>query len=518
MTLGIDIGTYSSKAVLIDSAGVVRAEAQTPHDMSIPAPGRAEHDAESVWWRDLVLLCRKILEQGARNPAVSPSAIDAVAVSAIGPCVLPVDRNGVPLRPAILYGVDTRAHTQIDRLNRHFGADWIMEQSGTALSSQSAGPKIRWIRDEEPHVAERTWKYMTSTTYLVYRLTGSVVIDHYTAAFFDPLYDLKRREWSAGTGREICTPDTLPDLMWTTETAGTITKEAAAETGLPEGIPVTAGTADAASEAISAGVFEPGNTMLMYGSSMFLIAVKDRLPTPGIFWSAPFLFPNTFALAAGMATTGSLTQWFRTNFAHQEVAAEASGGVSAYQALASAAESIPPGSDGLISLPYFSGERTPINDPDARGLIAGLNLTTTRAHVYRSLLEGVAYGIRHNLEEMAGDGGRTDTTLTAVGGGTQNRLWLQIVSDVLGQTQVVRRSIGAAFGDALLAALSVGAVGTVGELSRWISKPELVTPNAHCTRIYDQFYPLFRELYSRSAPVVHAVARLTHHGQPGRTE
>lgn len=515
MTLGIDIGTYSSKAVLVDQMGSVIAEAQTPHEMSVPKPGYAEHDAEELWYNDMVVLCGMILSQAEQRHGISASRISAVAVSAIAPCVLPVDRKGKPLRPAILYGVDARAQLQITRLNGTYGPEWIQNHSGTTLSAQSAGPKILWIQDEEPHLAEQTWKYMTSTTYLVFRLTGEVVIDHYTAAFYDPLYDLKNQSWSTVTLEGICRPDQLPELRWTTEQAGNITAQAAAATGLVPGTPVIVGTADAASEAISAGVTRAGETMLMYGSSMFLIALKERLPEPGIFWSAPFLFPETYALAAGMATTGSLTQWFRNNFAQQEFFAEKDGGQPVYDALAELAATAPTGSEGVITLPYFSGERTPINDSRARGVVAGVNLTTTRAHLYRSILEGVAYGIRHNLETM-GSSRHDGDTITAVGGGTRNDLWVRIVSDVLGKTQLVQTTNGAAYGNAMLAALSCGVITSADRLSGWVKPAREVHADPANTEIYDRYYPLFLELYRSSASVVHSLVELAQDHRTGR--
>ncbi len=496
MTLGIDIGTHSSKAVLTSNRGSVLVTKERPHSLSVPKAGYAEHDADDVWWNDLVVLCRTIIEKAGSLPETATEEIDAIAVSAIAPCVLPVDRQGKPLRPAILYGVDTRAQNQIAFLNGTLGEQWIRDNCGADLSSQSAGPKIRWVRDVEPEIASRAWKYMSSATYLVFRLTGAVVLDHYTAAFFDPLYDLTEQRWNTDLPADlICSRDQLPELLWTSEAPAVVSKDAAAETGLRAGVPVTVGTADAAAEAVGAGIVGPGETMLMYGSSMFLISVDKRLGRPGRFWTAPYLFPETFALAAGMSTTGSLTQWFRKTFLDLDASA-------AYHVLAEEAAKVAPGSDGVIALPYFSGERTPINDPDARGVFAGLSLSTTRGHLYRAILEGVGYGIRHNLEEIE-NAGHVIEKLTAVGGGTRNDLWIQIVSDILGRTQTVRESAGAAFGDTVLAALSCGILDSREEVQRWIPPATYIRPDPSATPIYDSFYKQFRDLYEVSAPVVH---------------
>ncbi|MFO7780232.1 MAG: FGGY-family carbohydrate kinase, partial [Spirochaetia bacterium] len=278
---------------------------------------------------------------------------------------------------------------------------------------------------------------------------------------------------------------------------------------------------------------EPGDTMVMYGSSVFIIRLFDSRPRGGVFWPAPSILPGTFALAAGMSTTGAITQWFREEFGAEERAAEEAGGENAYAALAREAADIPAGAEGLLALPYFSGERTPLNDPDARGVIAGLTLRHSRAHVYRALLEGVAFGVRHNLEEMAasadgnrggaggggaGGGGaaRADATgptvagapgggaLVAIGGGAANRLWMQIVAEVLGREHSVRSTPGASYGDAALAAVGAGE-RSLDDIASWVPAGETVEPTA-AHELYERLYPLYRELYRSSADTVHALA------------
>jgi len=501
--LGIDIGTYESKGVITDEAGRVVARAAIGHELSIPRPGWAEADANLVWWRDFVQLARNLLE----SPGVKPADIAAVGTSAIGPCVLPIDKEGRPLRPAILYGIDTRALAEVEELTRELGAEWIPIRTGCSLSSQSAGPKILWIRRHEPEVWARTARIMTSTSWLVYRLTGRVVIDHYTAAAYGPLYDLHEKKWSSRSAALICPEAMLPEVDWTSAIAGRVTEEAARQTGLAAGTPVIVGTADAASEAVSSGVLEPGDTMLMYGSSMFFIEICRSLPQSRELWPTIYLTPGSWAMAAGMSTAGSLTRWFRDQLSPMEMKAEMEAGPNAYQALAELAGIVRPGSEGLLFLPYFSGERTPINDPLARGIIAGLTLSHTRAHLYRALLEGLAYGIRQNLEAME-RAGEPPQRLVAVGGGTKNHLLIQIVSNVAAREQHVVESGGAAHGDAILAAVGVGALRGMEDARRWVPESCIVTPRSDQARIYQSYYPLVRELYRSSREVAHTLARL----------
>lgn len=501
--VGIDIGTYESKGTLTDTDGRILAQAMVPHGMSIRQPGWAEHDADGVWWHDFVTLVRELFSQSG----VAPQDVIGVGCSAIGPCVLPVDADGQPLRPAILYGVDTRAMEEVEELNAHLGTDWLMRETGALLSAQSAGPKILWIQRHEPQIWRRTRRVMTSTTYLVFRLTGQVVIDHYTATAYAPLYNLHNCGWDPTGLAPICSVDLLPALGWTTTVAGHVNSKAAAETGLVFGTPVIVGTADAASEAVAAGVVSPGDTMLMYGSTMFFIEIFDSLPSSQALWPAVFLESGTFALAAGMATTGSLTRWFRDQFGAVETALEEGGGPNAYATLAGLASQVPPGSDGLLVLPYFSGARTPINDPLARGMVAGLTLSHSRGHLYRAILEGIAYGVRHNLEVMA-ESRKTPQRLTAIGGGTKNPLWLQIVSDVTGQPQSVRSSPGASYGNAFLAGVGVKALDSVASIRDWLSEPDIVAPDPTAHALYNRYYSHYRELYESTRDLTHALARM----------
>jgi xylulokinase len=297
--------------------------------------------------------------------------------------------------------------------------------------------------------------------------------------------------------------------MWSTEIAGTVTAAAAAETGLAEGTPVTAGTVDAAAESISVGVVDPGDMMVMYGTTMFLLLVTDRPVPDERVWATGYVLPNTYDTAGGMSTTGALTRWFRDEFGAAELLAEREGGPNAYTALGDTAANIPPGADGLICLPYFAGERTPINDPDARGVIAGLTLSHSRAHVYRALLESTGYGVRHILETME-QIGAPPKRLVAVGGGARNRAWLQMVTDISGREQIVPdTTVGASYGDAFLAGLATGIVPSLDALAgSWVKPKAVIAPDPAAQRAYEPYYRVFRSLYEHAKDDLHALARL----------
>ncbi|MCC5974977.1 MAG: FGGY-family carbohydrate kinase [Rubellimicrobium sp.] len=486
--LGVDIGTFESKGVLTDETGQIIAQAARPHRMIVPRPGWAEHRAEEDWWGDFVHITRSLIE----TSGIDPASIRAVATSAIGPCMLPLDAAGQPLMNGVLYGVDTRAQAQIDQLNAEVGPEAILQRCGNALTSQSVGPKILWLRQTHPEIWEKTAKIHTATSFLTFRLTGEHVIDHYTAANFSPLYDIDRLDWCFDLA-DICPPGRLPRLMWSTEIAGHVTQDAAARTGLAPGTPVTCGTIDAGAEAVSVGTKEAGDMMLMYGSTIFIIELTDRRLTDPRLWHAPWLFPGQFAGMAGLATSGTLTHWLRDTFA-RDLPAE-----TAFATLTREAMDSPRGAKGLICLPYFSGERTPIHDPLAKGAFFGLNLTHTRGDLYRAALEGIAAATRHITDTYA-EAGAPPTRVLAVGGGTRNAPWLQATSDLTGlDQQICRVTTGASFGDAFLAALATGAV-TPTDIDRW--NPLDHTVRAEPDPAYARMYPLFRRLYDQTKDIM----------------
>jgi len=492
LLLGIDVGTYSSKGVLVEPDGRVVKTAVVEHEMSIPHPGWAEQDADAVWWGDVVKLCRQLLDGKSHRGA----DVAAVAVSAIGPCMLPLDPHDRPLRPGLLYGVDARASRQIDQLNHKLGEQAIYDFSGMALTSQAIGPKILWLRENEPDLWKQTAHITTASSYLILRLTGEKVIDRHTASHYMPLMDIHSLEWSDHFAGGLIGASSLPRLGWSDELAGRVNQAGADETGLAVGTPVAVGAVDALSEAISVGVVQPGDLMIMYGSTAFFILIEDAPRPDPRLWTVAGAFQGQYNLAAGMATTGSLTRWFRDEMA-RDLPEE-----TAYATLFAQAESVPPGADGLLLLPYFSGERTPINDTQARGVFAGLTLAHRREHLYRAVLESVAFGIRHNIETFQSISADVKRVV-AVGGGTKSTAWLQIVSDVAGIAQEVPQlTIGASYGDSFLAGMASGQLRS-GDLACWVKPGSVIQPDPGRKAIYDSLYSDYRLLYENTRDIVH---------------
>ncbi|MEO1289148.1 MAG: FGGY family carbohydrate kinase, partial [Chloroflexota bacterium] len=255
LLLGIDIGTYSSKGVLTRPNGEILKTHVVQHTMDIPQQGWAEQDADAVWWSDTVEICKTLLDG---NPYTGAD-VAGVGVSAIGPCMLPLDATGKPLRKGILYGVDTRATSEIEQLNQQLGESAIFKHAGMALSSQAVGPKILWMRNNEPELWQKVDHITTASSYLIYRLTGEKVIDRHTASHFMPLVDIETIDWDDKLGANLLDLDKLPHMAWSDDCAGEVSQDGAQATGLLAGTPVAVGAVDALSEGLSVGVAQAGD-------------------------------------------------------------------------------------------------------------------------------------------------------------------------------------------------------------------------------------------------------------------
>jgi len=467
----------------VSEDGRVLAGAVREHAVDRPRPGYVEMDGE-LWWREFVEICRQLIAQ-------APVEIAAVGVSGMGPCVLLADERDRPLRPAILYGIDTRAERQIETLDGLLTDTAIRARGGSGLSSQSVGPKLRWIAENEPELFASARRLFMPSSWLVRRLTGAYVLDHHSASQCTPMYDLHANCWYEPWASELAAEIELPSLAWSGEVVGTVTSEASAETGLPVGASVIAGTVDAWAEAVSVGADGIDDLMLMYGSTMFLILTTAEALSAPPLWTTVGVAAGTTNLAGGMASSGSITAWLNELF----------GNVGYPQLIAEAARSAA-GARGLLLLPYFDGERTPFADPRARGVLAGLTIAHDRGDIYRAALEATAFGVRHNIEAMEAAGGRV-LRVVAVGGGTQGSLWPQIVSDATGrEQQVATYTVGASYGSASLAARALG----WSDVEAWNPVATIVEPQPHGASLYDELFTLYQELYPATQDIVHALA------------
>ena len=486
VTLGVDVGSSSTKGALVTLDGRVVAVAERRHELRSLAPGRVEHDS-SEWWREFASVSRELLKGRAVQ-------LEAVSVSGLGPCLLPADGDGRPVRAAISYGVDTRATEQIAELYRSYPISRIDEVCGHALTSQSVGPKMLWLRDNEPEVWARTRTFFTSGSYLVHRLTGRYVLDHTTASMCDPFYDARANAWDDQWVRELAPEIRFPELRWPDQIIGSVLPGVSGETGIPTGTPVAAGTMDFWAENIGCGAERPGDCMIAYGTTMSVSAVTSKVISSPALWSAPGSAADINHVGGATSTAGALTDWMRQLTSTPE-----------YATLLSEAERVPAGSRGLLVLPYFSGERSPIHDPDARGVMVGLSLSHGRGEMYRAVLEAIALSVRHVLSVVDAAGVGVDRVV-AVGGGVRGPLWARIVSDVIGRPQQVPSvPLGAAYGDALVAARGAG----VAQTGRWGHVEREIEPDPRTAALYDELFVLYRQLDEATRTIAHTLSKVS---------
>lgn len=484
--LGIDIGTSGAKGVLVSPDGAILHATVREHEVDRPHPGHVEMDPR-IWWDELVSITRELT-------AFTDVDVAGIGVSGMGPCAALTDADGVPVRPAILYGVDSRASAQIQQLETELGDDRIMSRCGSHLTSQSPGPKLLWVAQNEPEVAARAERMFMPASYLAFRLTGKYVLDMPSASQCPPMYDAATNSWDAQWAEAVAPGIVLPPLRRPGEEAGRVSHEAAAQlTGVRAGTPVICGTIDAWMEAVSVSADQPGDLMVMYGTTAFLIATTAQPVRSRSLSASAGITEGTYGLAGGLATSGAITNWMLDLT-----------GAGDHGSMMDEAASRPAGANGLLMLPYFAGERSPFSDPGARGVVAGLTLSHTGADLYRAALEATAFGIRHHLDELTEAGVRPRRTV-AVGGGTRGDLWPQIVSDVTGlEQEIPARTIGASYGGAGLAARLVDGVDTRG----WNPRTSVRSPAPGTRALYDEMYGMYRELYPATKETMHALGRL----------
>lgn len=441
--LGIDVSTTATKALLVDAQGEVVAVAATEYPFDTPHPLWSEQDPV-VWWYAAVQSIRDLL---ART-AVAPGDIAAVGLTGQMHGLVLLDETGAVLRPAILWN-DQRTGEQCDEIRARLGKDRLIQLTGNDALTGFTAPKILWVRQHEPQVFARAKRFLLPKDYLRYRLTDSFATDCADGAG-TLLLDLASRSGSRAMLEALELPtDFLAPVYEGPQITGHISATAAAATGLREGTPVVAGGGDQAAGAVGVGAVREGIVSLALGTSGVVFATVNApyFEPEGRLHAFCHAVPERWHLMGVMLSAAGSLRWYRDTFAPG----------TAYDDLLAPAEAIAPGSEGLLFLPYLTGERTPHPDPLARGAFVGLTVRHTMPHLTRAVLEGVAYGLRDSFELMKGVGLRAIEQVRVSGGGARSPLWRQILADVLDTELVtVNTSEGAAYGAALLAGVGAG--------------------------------------------------------------
>jgi xylulokinase len=518
--IGVDVGTTATKAVLLDRRLAILAESASREHATTYPPGflsAAEQDPED-WWKGTAAAIREVLELAR----AAPGQVAAVGVSSQAPCVVLVDGDGIPLRPALLWmdrrsGGECRARAASDGITRRL--------TGNAIDPYYAAAKLSWLVENEPDTLRRGSRVLMANGYVAFRLTGVHSIDEGHAGL----------TLLAGTPEVRWIPELLelwgipagwmPPIAHPTTVLGGVTAAAAAATGLREGTPVVAGLVDAVAASLEAGLSDAGDVCDMTGQSTVLnAAVPYEVLARGIgaFTTCAYPIPGLFLLAGTMVATGGILRWFRDQFGaaattsdlpgtdlHTAIAEALARGGDRFSALDRLAATAPAGSNGLVLLPYFLGERSPIWDTDARGVLLGLSMATTRADVVRAILEGTAYALHHNLEEMRNLGLRFPA-LKVVGGGSLGRTWNQIKADVTGlPVELPAEARGATVGTALVAAVGAGMVSDVATGVKERYRPrETVSPDPARHALYQEYYRLYRKMYPALVETFRELARV----------
>lgn len=493
--LGIDIGTTSTIGILIGLPDKVLGTASRPVTLFAPHSGWTEESPEQ-WWANVGEICQQLLTQSG----IAASEICGIGVTGMLPAVVLLDSEDRLLRPSIQQS-DGRSGAQVQQMRCEMDSQHFLERAGNGINQQLVGAKIRWIEHHEPEVFERIATVFGSYDFINWKLTGEKIIEQnwaLEAGFVDISNNTLDDELIAFAHLPRYA---VPRLVRSHDIIGAVTAQAAAWTGLSEGTPVIGGAADLIASALGAGVTSPGEVLLKFGGSVDILTVtQSATPDPRLYLDY-HLVPGCYMPNGCMSTGGSGLNWFVQNFAAQHEAAAREKGMSIHQYLDAMAENRPAGSDGLIFLPYFLGEKTPLHDPNARGILFGLTLSHDAGHIWRALLEAYAYAIKHHIETLV-DIGYPVKRYIVSDGGSASKLWMQIVADVLGEPLTrLDGHPGSCLGAAWTAAMGVGVSTDWKGASAWVNLKDVITPRPEHADVYHEGYPRFRQLYEACRPL-----------------
>lgn len=478
--------------------GQIIASSYSEYEVDQPKPGWAEQWPE-VWLEAV----NNVIKDITSLSEVDGKEIEGLAISSLyGGAGIPVDRDKNPLAPCLIW-MDRRAKEETKWVKSNLDLDRLYEITGNTVDSYYGYTKMMWIRDNWPEVWDKTELFLPPNAYIIYKLTGELAIDYSSAGNIGGIFDIKKKEWSKEMTEKLGIPlKKLPKkIIGSDEIAGEINKEAANITGLQEGTPVIAGGVDAAVATLSAGAIKEGNHVAMIGTSMCWGFVTTKTNVSDKLVSMPNVIDSTNKIYSfgGAATAGAIIKWFRDVFGQEELEVEEKIDIDAYKLLELKAEDIPAGSEGLIVLPYFMGERSPIWDGDARGNILGLSLYHSKAHIFKAFMEGVAYALRHNMEIMhKQDDVSLDDELILVGGVTKSSIFPRIIADVTGyKIKIIKNEVEAPLGDAILAGLGTGALKNPEVILDWLEYEEAINPDQKNKEIYDKLFKEYKNLYPK---------------------
>jgi len=488
--LTVDVGTSSTKTALWAEDGHLLAHAACAYPLSRPEPLWAEIDA-NIWWQAVCSTIQEVLSKSG----VSPETIAGIGVDAVGWTMIPVDRAGNPLRPAMIW-LDRRAERETAFLKSLSDADRLVNLNANPLDAAYITPKLLWLKNNQPEIFNSSFKYMEATGFIISRFTGEFVCD-FTQAYGYHFFDIRKECWDQGAADSIgISLEKMPRLCQSVEVVGQVTSKAAAQTGLKKGIPVIAGCLDAVAGALGSGVVQLGQTNEQGGQAGGVgISLDHIVVEPRLIFSH-HVIPGQYLLQAGTVGGGSLG-WFRDQLGHLETSAGTLIGQNPFELFSRQVQKSKPGAGGLIFLPYMAGERTPLWSSLPRGVFFGLTYSTTRADMLRSIMEGCAFAVYDNLQ-IAEEHGVVIDEFLGSGGATQSTVWCQIKADVYGKPFVIaRRPDGGEGGHDLglfaMTAFALGMTGNIGEtISTMLPNRQIFEPSVSNHELYNELFHVYR--------------------------
>ena len=497
LLLGIDIGTSACKLVVFNRQGKVIAEDTKSYKTSYPHSGWAEQNPED-WWSSVIKSINSLLNQGTFNAKdIVGIGIDGQSWSAI-----PIDKSGSVLAPTPIW-MDTRAEKEAQWLTSTFGEEKLFNVGGNPITPSYSLPKVLWYRNNHPQMYKNIDKILQSNSYIGYMLTGEFSGD-YSQCYGYQCYNLNEKKWDYQLLKDMdLSPDMFPTPVASHKVIGGVSKTASMQTGLIEGTPVVAGGLDAACGALGAGVINHGETQEQGGQAGGMsICTKSYSADPKLILSY-HVVPDSWLLQGGTVGGAGVLRWFASQLGSAEELSAKENNTNVYYELDKIAEDIAAGSDGLVFLPYMSGERSPLWNPHAKGVFYGLDFSKTRAHLVRACLEGVGFSLQHNLE-TAYRSGATVKNMLAVGGAANSRLWTQIKADITGkQIDVPYSDTATPLGAAMLAGVGTG---LYSDFSQAVNETVKITrthyPNKDNHKIYKKQYEKYIQLSETLEPLM----------------
>ncbi len=487
--LTIDVGTSSTKTALWDEAGQIVAEAVQAYALNRPEPIWAEIDGR-VWWAAVCTTVQKVMTLGG----IDPHAVVGIGVDGIGWTLLPVDRHGEPLHPALIW-LDRRAELETQWLKDRSGADQLIELAANSIDPAYITPKLLWLKQHQPQIFEAAYKFLTCSGFIVTQLTGEFTCD-YTQAYGYHFFDMRGAQWSASVAEELDIPlAKMPRLSACTDIAGTLTTRAALHLGLTAGVPVIVGCLDAAAGALGAGVTRLGQTNEQGGQAGGMAISLDRVVVEPRLIFSHHVLRDQYLLQGGTVGGGSLG-WFRDVLGQAAIEV---GGSDVFELFSAQAAKSVPGAHGLIFVPYMAGERTPLWNSRARGVFVGLSYSTTRSDLLRAIMEGCAFAVYDNVQ-VAMQHGLDIQEYFGSGGATHSAVWCQIKADIYNRSFIVaRRQDGGEGGHTLgLYALTAQAVGWCAEagecVERLLPQRQVFEPAAERHTWYADLFEVYRSV------------------------